>query len=108
MFSDDGFFSKAMDWVVAALFGVVALLWGALNMRLNEVKKTADAAVPRTELEKMQLSARNDHGILRDDIKELFTRDDRLKDHINSKIDALRDDMHQQFLRLTDKINERK
>lgn len=104
---EPGLFSKAIDWAVGGLAALFAIVWGALNVRLTEVKKTADEAVPRTEWEFVEARTVVDRALFREDIKELRSRADGLKDHINNKIDGLRLDMNAQFERLLDKISER-
>lgn len=103
----DGFFAKAIDWAVGGLAVLVATVWGALHVRIGEIKKTADAAVPRVDFQRVEDRAAAAHALLRGDIKELSARDDALKDHINNKIDALRVDMYEQFTRISDKMDGR-
>ena len=101
-----GLLGKAVDWIVAALAGLIGLVWTALHVRVSDIKKTADAAVPRQEWLQMREATVKERDALREDIKQLFNRDDALKDHINNKIDALRNDMHDHFHTLMDKISQ--
>jgi hypothetical protein len=103
--TDPSFFAKALDWAIGGLTVLIATVWGALHVRIGKIEKTADSAVSRTEWDAVRASAQQDSTLLRADIKQLFTRDDDLKDHINDKIDALRTDMHQQFQRIVDKMD---
>ena len=108
MIPDDssGLLGKAVDWVIGALAGLVGLVWTALHIRINDIKKTAEAAVPRHEWNRVRETSSAERDLLREDIKQLFNRDDALKDHINNKIDALRNDMHELHHTLMDKISQ--
>ena len=105
---EPGLLKWLADNVWAGILALLAALWGFLRADIHRAQRTADAALPRQEFERIHNDAVQDRLNLRNDVKELFERDDRLKDLINSKIDALRDDMHEQFRLLREELKRRR
>jgi len=85
-----------------ALLGAVGVVIAMVKAKLNRVEARADAAVTWSELKEVIMRRDKEFDRLRSDIKELFGRDDDLKDFFTAQITALRADMHEQFNRLSE------
>ncbi len=95
--ADPGFWKQVSSWLWLVVMPLIALVWGLVNKRMDRVEKKAEEALPKTEFDKHVEKHRSD-------IKELFARGDQLKDHVNSRVETLRTDMHEAIGRLGDKM----
>lgn len=101
---NDGSLTDLLKWLWAAIFApALWFLWSLLSGRIGKLENDI---VPREEVERREEARDGQYLMLRQDVKELFTRDDHLKDHINSKIDKLRDDLHGEFSRLFEELRK--
>lgn len=99
MEADPGFWKQVSSWLWLAMAPLLALVWGLLNRRIDEAKAKADAALPKKDFEDYAERQRND-------VKELFGLNAALKDHVNSRVETLRTDMHEAIGRLGDKMQK--
>lgn len=93
---------KIAGTVIVVLIGAV---WKMLTGKISGLSKKVDEdMVKKDELER-RAQARDVqfHG-LRSDIKELYNRDDNLKDHFTAKIDDLRQDIKTDINRVLDAV----
>ena len=90
------------DVIWMALLGAVGVVVAMVKAKLNRVEARADAAVTQAELKEATTRRDKETDRLRADIKELFLRDDNIKDYITEQITDLRTDMHEQFNRLSE------
>lgn len=97
--TDVGFWKQVSSWLWLGMAPLLALVWGLLNRRIDEAKAKADAALPKVEFDKYTEKQR-------EDIKELYGLNASLKDHVNSRVETLRTDMHEAIGRLGDKMQK--
>lgn len=95
MDADAGVWKQVSTWLWLVLAPVVGVAWGMLNKRIDKAEKKAEDALPRDDFERFLEKHRAD-------IKELFGRNDTLKDHVNARVETLRTDMHEGLGRLRD------
>lgn len=96
---DPGFWKQVSSWLWLAMAPLLALVWGLLNKRIDEIKKKADDALPQDDFERYAEKQR-------EDIKELYGLNAALKDHVNARVETLRTDMHEGLGRLGDKMQK--
>jgi len=105
--TDPTFWRQITNWLWALLVPLVGIVLGGVRRELAAVKETADAALPKEDFEKHLERSIDERKTLRADVKELFNRDDKMKDTINERFEALRRDMHSGFDRLSSEIRNR-
>ena len=92
------------DNVWAGVLALLATIWGFLRADIHRAQKTADAALPRVEFDRIRDTSVAERQTLRSDVKELFSRDDKLKDQINERFNELRTEMHEGFTKLAEEL----
>ena len=97
MTGPEGFgLDDVVRWLWAGLTALLAAVWTRLNRRIDRLEERLENTVKKDVFK--------DHADrIRADTKELFTRDDAIKDLITD----LRKDMHNQFNRLSDQIRNK-
>jgi hypothetical protein len=97
--TDPGFWKQVSSWLWVVVMPLLALVWGLLTRRIDSIGKKADEALPKKDFD--AYSERQ-----RQDIKELYGLNAALKDHVNSRVETLRTDMHEAIGRLGDKMQK--
>lgn len=97
--TDVGFWKQVSSWLWLVMAPLFALIWGLLNRRIDEAKAKAEAALPKVDFEHYAEKQR-------EDVKELYGLNASLKDHVNSRVETLRTDMHEAIGRLGDKMQK--
>jgi hypothetical protein len=97
--TDPGLWKQVSGWLWLVLAPLLGLVWGQLNKRIDEIKAKADGSVSKSEFDKFVEKQR-------EDMKELFKRDDAIKDHVNARVETLRTDMHEAIGRLRDTMDQ--
>lgn len=97
--TDPSFWKQVSLWLWPALAALLALVWGLLSRRIDKIEKKAEDALPQKDFERYAEKQR-------EDIKELYGLNASLKDHVNSRVETLRTDMHEAIGRLGDKMQK--
>ncbi len=105
---EPGFLKDILDYAWILIAALVGALWTKHNAEVREIKDDMDKKATKDELERRSNERDKQFAGFRIDIKELFDRDDELKDHFTSKIDALRKDIHDDLNRVIDEVRKAK
>jgi hypothetical protein len=104
-------FAELISIGASTVLGVIAWLFSRAikqhDTQLAEIKTKADAALPRAEWDQAR-------STWREDIKELYGRDERMREHVDAKaeavmkrLDDLRDDLNAGMNGLRDEIRRK-
>lgn len=100
----DPLWQQIVAGAVAVITAVFSWMFKDVHDRIREARKKADDALSKSDFQQHLQRSLDDRQNLREDVKELFDRDDRMKDLITDRVDTLRRDMHDGIERLSREI----
>jgi len=105
--NDPGFWREIISVFVALITAMFSWMFKDVHDRIKEVKMVADAKLSKDDFDTHLVRSLEERKNLRDDVKELFNRDDKMKDMLNDKFDTIRKEFHDGFERLSREIRSR-
>lgn len=104
---DPGLWREIISGALAAVTAVFSWLFKDVHERIKKAQEMAEDAMSKEEFNEHRERAVQERRDLRDDVKELFSRDEKMKDLFNERFEDLRREMHEGFDKISREIRTR-